>query len=70
MWYVCLIMYLISLGDINECYSSGLWGVLSVGFFSERCLIRELYGNLCFCEESKLGGCVSAIIIYYLHVFF
>ena len=43
---------------------SGFWGLLCVGIFSRRCLILEVYSELCYCASNNLP---STVCIYTHH---
>ena len=49
------------LSVVTVCFCSGFWGVLCVGIFSNDCLIREVYEDLCFCLTTELPTTVSTL---------
>ena len=47
---------------------SGFWGVLCVGFFYEKCLVLEVYGASCFCDN-YLESELSKLVYYQAYIF-
>jgi Amt family ammonium transporter len=51
----CWIVYQLDLQDGARIFPlhgiCGLWGVLCVGIFYEKCLVLEIYGSSCFCNQ-------------------
>ena len=43
---------------------SGFWGLLCVGIFSRKCLIQELYEDLCYCVTSDLPSSVCVTVMH------
>jgi Amt family ammonium transporter len=60
----CFIEYLLKLHDGARVFPvhavSGFWGLLCVGIFSRRCLILEVYSELCYCASNNLPSTIDS----------